>query len=90
MTAWGSVPDDVPAGLSNVIAISSAFRHILALKNDGTIVGWGSGSGGATISPWSLTGISAIASGADHVVGLTKSGNLIAWGYEGASPTLIP
>jgi len=30
----------IPAGLTNVTAISAALVHNLALKSDGTVVGW--------------------------------------------------
>ena len=43
--AGGTTTDgeiDVPSGLTNgVVAISAGFYHSLALKNDGTVVGWG-------------------------------------------------
>src|SRR5258708_24461338 len=32
----------VPAGLSNVVAISAGVYHSVALKSDGTLVAWGS------------------------------------------------
>jgi len=36
------VPATAPAGLSNVVAIAGGGAHCLALKSDGTVVGWGS------------------------------------------------
>lgn len=30
-----------PAGLSNVLAIAAGDNHSIALKNDGTVIGWG-------------------------------------------------
>ena len=42
---WGRKfehPDaNPPAGLSNVVAVAAGAGHSLALKNDGTVVGWG-------------------------------------------------
>ena len=32
---------NVPAGLSNVVAIAGAYNHSLAVKNNETAVGWG-------------------------------------------------
>ena len=39
MTAKGQ--SDVPAGLSNVVAVAAGGQHSLALKADGTVVAWG-------------------------------------------------
>lgn len=42
----------VPPGLSNVVAIASGWRHCLALRADGTVVGWlGDAAGEATGVP---------------------------------------
>ena len=38
---------NVPAGLSNVVAIAGAYDHSLALKNNETAVGWGDNFYGA-------------------------------------------
>lgn len=37
---WGQA--EVPPGLTNVIAVAAGTKHSLALKADGTLVGWGS------------------------------------------------
>ena len=44
VVAWGDNTfgqSSVPAGLTNVIAISGGAEHTLALKADGTVVAWG-------------------------------------------------
>ena len=51
----------MPAGLSNVIAIAAAASHSLALKNDGTVVGWGDNTFGQTNAPSGLSNVVAIA-----------------------------
>lgn len=41
-----------PAGLSHVVALAAGSGHTLALKNDGTVLGWGlNGNGEATGQP---------------------------------------
>ncbi|MDB6170797.1 MAG: hypothetical protein JWL59_108 [Chthoniobacteraceae bacterium] len=51
---------DVPAGLSDVIAIAAGFSHSLALKANGTVVAWGDNSKGAATVPAGLSGVIAI------------------------------
>ena len=48
----------IPAGLSGVTAIAAGAFHSLALKSDGTVVGWGQ-----TTIPAGLGGVTAIAAG---------------------------
>src|SRR6185369_1511285 len=76
-----AVPAVVP-GLSGIIAIAAGEVHSLALKNDGTVWGWGYNGygqlgtqnvGGNSGSPTQITGLSgivAISSGLIHTVAL--------------------
>ena len=44
VVAWGDNGEgqaDVPAGLTDVIAIAAGTSHSVALKSDGTVVAWG-------------------------------------------------
>ncbi|NBQ66048.1 MAG: hypothetical protein EBT95_11120, partial [Verrucomicrobia bacterium] len=74
VTAWGWmrntssqnawVPDDLG---TNVIAISAGYEHALALRTNGTVVGWGGGNYYRQNSiPAGLTNVVAIASGYYH------------------------
>jgi hypothetical protein len=54
VAAWGNNSfnqSTVPDGLTGVVAIASGWRHSLALKADGTIVGWGDNSDGQLPQP---------------------------------------
>src|SRR6185436_4452608 len=47
--AWGaneSSQTNVPGGLSNVVAVAGGAARSLALRNDGTVVAWGSYTNG--------------------------------------------
>ena len=55
---WGQ--SSVPAGLSDVKAISTNYLHSLALKNDGTVVAWGRNDYGQSNVPAGLSGDTAI------------------------------
>jgi hypothetical protein len=74
----------VPAGLSNVVAISAGDAHSLALQNDGTVVAWGdifNSSGWAPeIVPTGLSNVVAISAGYDHSLALKNDGTVVAWG----------
>ena len=77
VTAWGDNSYgqlDVPAGLSNVVAISGSTAF-LALKKDGTVVAWG-GTGseayGQANLPVGLTNVTAISSNGRHSLALVK------------------
>lgn len=60
-------PTNVPAVLSNVVAIAAGGRFGLALKNDSTVVGWGFNQDGEAtgmpnpVSPYASTGQVTIA-----------------------------
>jgi hypothetical protein len=81
---WGQC--NVPAGLSNVVAIAAGAGHTLALRADGTVVAWGSNLDlqgiyvGQAVVPKGLSNVMAIAAGAAHSVALRRNGTLIGWG----------
>ena len=60
----------IPSGLTGVIAISAGGGHIVALKDDGTVVAWGDNYYGQTTIPSGLTGVIAISAGSSHTVAL--------------------
>jgi alpha-tubulin suppressor-like RCC1 family protein len=64
----------VPSGLNGVVAIAAGWAYSLALKSDGTVVGWGS-----TV-PAGLSQVVAIAAGAYHSLALKDDGTVVAWG----------
>jgi hypothetical protein len=49
--------------LSNVVAISAGFAHSLALKNDGTVLGWGNNTDGEATIPPGVSNVVAISAG---------------------------
>jgi alpha-tubulin suppressor-like RCC1 family protein len=87
VAAWGghNVGSDervfkVPAGLSNVIALSASAWHVLALRQDGSVVGWGDGTGGKLQVPPSATNLVAVAAGGEFSLGLRADGSVLVWG----------
>ena len=73
-------PVTVPDGLSGVTAIAAGPNHIIALKEDGTVVAWGDNRSGQTTVPKDLAGVKAIAAGSSHSVALKQDGTVTIWG----------
>src|SRR5262249_26433651 len=71
---------DVPAGLSDVMAIAAGKYHSLALKSDGTVVAWGDNSQNQCAVPPDLSGVVALAGGGAASLGLQADGTVVAWG----------
>ena len=81
VVGWGNNSDGQltpPAGLTGVVAISAGYFHSLALKSDGTVVGWGN-SYYAT-PPAGLSNVVAIAAGLFHSLALKSDGTVVGWG----------
>ena len=83
---YGQVTD-TPSG-TDFVAVAVGWYHSLALKSDGSIVGWGYDNHGQA-SPPAGTDFIAIAGGGLHSLGLKTDGSIVGWGYDGhgqASP----
>jgi hypothetical protein len=91
VVGWGSNNDGqrtIPAGLTNVSAIAAGPYHSLALKDDGTVVGWGNASG-ATV-PVGVTHVSAIAAGERHSLALKQDRTVVGWGSNNYGQITVP
>lgn len=91
-TAYTSTPTQV-AGLTGVIAVASGFYDSFALKNDGTLWGWGSnwigqlgnGTSANSFTPtqvYNLTNLTAVSAGLFHTLALKSDGTVWSWGYN--------
>ncbi len=89
VVAWGS-DLAVPTGLGAVVAIASGAGHNLALKSDGTVIGWGTNVEGQAAPPAGLSNVVAVAAGADHSLALKADGTVRAWGYNGSGQADVP
>jgi alpha-tubulin suppressor-like RCC1 family protein len=69
----------VPAG-NDYAAAACGYGHSLALKLDGTVIGWGSNTYGQINVPSGT--YSAIAAGRFHSLGLRTDGSLVSWGSD--------
>jgi hypothetical protein len=94
VAAWGNnayLQTNVPAGLSNVVAISAGQRQSVALKGDGSVAVWGDNFyGEGSPPPGPNTNFIAISSGYLHNLGLKTDGRLVSWGSPGYALNSVP
>jgi Regulator of Chromosome Condensation (RCC1) repeat protein len=81
---------DVPADLTNAIAIAAGGWHNVALRSDGTVTAWGDDTFGQTDLPDGLTNVIAIASGDWHSLALKADGTVVSWGLPGVGDQPVP
>jgi alpha-tubulin suppressor-like RCC1 family protein len=74
---------NIPANLTNVVALTAGASHSVALKANGKVVAWGDNSAGQTDVPASATNVLAIAAALSHTVALKSNGTIVAWGTGG-------
>jgi hypothetical protein len=73
---------EVPAGLSNVVAVAAGASHTAALRADGSVMVWGDDSFGQAAVPTNLARVVAIAAGGQHTLALQDNGRVVAWGQN--------
>lgn len=81
---------DVPAGLTGVIGIAAGDGFSIALKNDGTVVGWGSNASGALTSLPGLANVVKIRAGRGSVLAMHADGSFTIWGQESVAGDVSP
>jgi trimeric autotransporter adhesin len=70
--------------------IAAGWHHSLALKTDGTVIGWGDNTSGQTNTPASATNAIAISAGYYHNLALKPDGTVVGWGHNTYGQTIIP
>ena len=76
---YGAAPPDV---LEGVTQVSAGEMHVIALRRDGAVIGWGNSAVRHTV-PSGLGGVSTISAGNDHSLALRADGSVVAWGKNG-------
>jgi alpha-tubulin suppressor-like RCC1 family protein len=69
-----------PLGLDRVVAVTAGLRHLVALRDDGSVVAWGDNSLSQTIVPAGATDVVAVAACDFYTVALRGDGNVVMWG----------
>jgi alpha-tubulin suppressor-like RCC1 family protein len=80
----------VTPGLSGVTAIAGGYAQALALKSDGTVVGWGQFGWMSPTVPPGLSGVAAISAGWLHDLTLQSDGTVLGWGMDNYGQVDIP
>ncbi len=71
-------------------ALAGGASHSLALKADGTVVGWGNNGSGQTTIPARATNVVVLAAGYSHNLALKGDGTVVGWGNNVSGQTRIP
>ncbi|HEU5069510.1 MAG TPA: choice-of-anchor Q domain-containing protein [Verrucomicrobiae bacterium] len=83
---WGNYNVDgetnIPAGLGGLMSLATGSGHTLALKRDGTVVGWGFNNYGQTIPPTGLSNVIRVAAGNIFSLALKSDHTVTAWGQD--------
>jgi hypothetical protein len=93
VAAWGSSAfnlTNLPAGLTNAIAMAVGDAHALALKSDGSVIAWGNNSEGQASVPAGLGQVISIAAGGSHSLAVKADGTIVAWGNNMNGQTVVP
>jgi len=81
----------IPETLTTAIAVAAASEGAVALRSDGTVVGWGGPSAGVkTAIPAALQDVVAIEAASDFALALKSDGTVVAWGEVGEGLLKIP
>jgi alpha-tubulin suppressor-like RCC1 family protein len=88
LAGWVATPEDpgifyIPGQTFKAIAAGNI--HALAIREDGTVTGWGNGAGGALQHPTHVR-FKAVGAGWGFSIGLSTDGTLWGWGAPVKSP----
>ncbi len=81
---------ELPAGLTNLIAIAAGAFHSLALRADGAVLGWGLNESGQCEPPATLQDAIAIAAGGYHSLAVNSRNAVVAWGADDSGQASVP
>lgn len=93
--AWGDNSYgecNVPATLTNAIAVAAGDGFSVALRGNGTVVAWGDNTYGQTNVPSGLSNVVNIAAGDYHGLAQLTNGAIVQWGsyWDGVHYTNVP
>ena len=75
--------------INNFHAISAGAYHSLAIKSDGSLIGWGNNDHGRADVP-SGNDYTAISAGGCHSLALKSDGSVVGWGFDNQGQATPP
>ncbi|MBK8477898.1 MAG: hypothetical protein IPL39_16810 [Opitutaceae bacterium] len=91
--AWGANSQGeigVPSGLSDVVSVSAGLYHSLALRRNGTVVGWNTPGTPAARVPIEIDDVVAVAAGGEYSMALRSDGTVRGWGFGEHGESVVP
>ena len=79
-----------PPGLSGIQTFAVGRLHGLALRSNGSLIGWGDNTHSELTIPPNLTGITALAAGDGFSLALLSDGTVMGWGRKDANQSKVP
>jgi alpha-tubulin suppressor-like RCC1 family protein len=86
----GAYGSEFPVGLTNAVRLVSSAQHTLALKADGTVVGWGWPIPDEALALASVTDAKAITVARHHGMLLRSNSTVVAWGEGNFGENTVP
>jgi hypothetical protein len=80
VVSWGSMKT-INDDLTDVSAVAAGYNHSLALKFDGSIIGWGEDYYGQATPPYGNDFV-AIAASSALSLALKSDGSIVGWGWD--------
>jgi alpha-tubulin suppressor-like RCC1 family protein len=77
---YNAAHDKAAARLTGIKAVAAGDEHYLALKSNGTVVGWGNNKYKAVKPPKGLKSVIDVSAGSHFSVALKSNGTVVAWG----------
>ena len=79
-----------PAWLTNIVAVSAGMDHIAAVRQNGTVVCWGTNANLQCNPPVDLTNAVAVSAGVLHTAALRSNGRVSCWGANYLGACAVP
>jgi len=90
LVSWGTGQVFPPNGPGDILAVSAALDHSLALKSDGTVFAWGDNMNGQCDVPAGLADVTKIAAGDFFSVALKSDRSIVTWGANDYGQRELP
>ena len=85
---WGSL--QAPADTGILQAVAAGQDHVLGVRTDGTVVGWGGNGSGQAVPPPDLDGVVSVAAGPGFSAALRDDGSVVVWGDVAGGLDRVP